>query len=95
MLVSEWLYGAIALLVGIHILTMLYAYRQGGTATGGTQAEPEPHPTPNNEPQRDGRVNCPHCGVPNHVGYRFCKQCVADLNERTPHRQSVEQSQPY
>ena len=95
MMVSEWLYGAIALLVGIHILTMLYAYRrQGGTATGGTQADAEPRPTPGNEASEDQRVNCPHCGAPNRMGYQFCKQCVADLTDSTPHRQPIEQHQP-
>ncbi len=63
MMVSEWLYGAIALLVGLHVLTMLYAYRHRGDPAGSTgQGGTEPrsgsatdeglHPT-----------TCPHCGV--------------------------------
>lgn len=36
MMVSEWLYAAIALLVGLHVLTMLYAYRHRGDPTGVT-----------------------------------------------------------
>ncbi len=42
-MVSEWLYGAIALLVGLHVLTMLYAYRHRGDPAGATgQGDTEP-----------------------------------------------------
>jgi hypothetical protein len=93
MLVSEWLYGAIALLVGIHILTMLYAYRRNSDPAGASmQAEPPP---PVNEAHDEARVTCPHCGVTNRSGYRFCKQCVSDLSTRTTQRPQVEQGQPH
>lgn len=96
MLVSEWLYGAIALLVGIHILTMLYAYRRrGGTSAGGMQTEAEPRSVTSSETHEPTQVNCPHCGVPNKRGYRFCRQCIADLDDKTPHRTPVEQQQAY
>jgi len=79
---SEWLYGAIALLVGLHVLTMLYAYRSRGepaTATQGAEAEPS-YDGGSDDP---GAVVCPHCGASNDREFQFCKHCVADLDGGT------------
>ncbi|GGO00128.1 MULTISPECIES: DUF7577 domain-containing protein [Haloarcula] len=95
MMGSEWLYGAIALLVGLHVLTMLYAYRrQSDPASGATQSDPETTPP---APSDDAveTIDCAHCGATNERGYQFCRECVADLSSGAPQRQSVEHSQPY
>ncbi|MFC6975362.1 zinc ribbon domain-containing protein [Halomicroarcula sp. GCM10025709] len=93
MMGTEWLYGAIALLVGIHVLTMLYAYRsRDEVATAATQSEAEP-----DRPLEasDERVNCPQCGTTNDPSYRFCRTCVADLSKRPPRRQPTGGSHPH
>jgi hypothetical protein len=77
MLGSEWLYGAIALLVGVHVLTLLYTYRRQGEPTGGT-SEAE-HASESGAPERE-LVSCAQCGTRNESGYQFCRECVADLS---------------
>jgi len=79
MLGSEWLYGAIALLVGVHVLTLLYAYRRQGEPTTGTaDGEAETVPTPSGETGPEA-VCCGHCGAINEGGYQFCRECASDL----------------
>lgn len=95
MMVSEWLYGAIALLVGLHVLTMLYAYRhRGDPAAVSGQADADPR---RGNATDDGTtaVTCPHCGAENRQDYQFCRQCVADLSSGRPQRQPTDRSQPY
>ncbi|MFC7027319.1 zinc ribbon domain-containing protein [Halomicroarcula sp. GCM10025324] len=92
-MVSEWLYGAIALLVGVHVLTMLYAYWRNSDVAD-TAAQAEPRPTTSDDHSTE-RVTCPHCGVPNQSGYRFCRQCVSNLDSKTAARPQVEQGQPH
>jgi hypothetical protein len=81
MLGSEWLYGAIALLVGVHVLTLLYAYRrQGepaptGDAEGAADAE-----TAAADDEDGGAVYCANCGATNDGGYKYCRACVTDLS---------------
>lgn len=95
MMGTEWLYGAIALLVGLHILTMLYAYRRrGDPATAGRQSDSEHAPSVHPDEKADV-VSCQHCGARNQPGYQFCKQCVADLSSGGPPRQMPEKGQPY
>ncbi|WP_135305369.1 DUF7577 domain-containing protein [Haloarcula amylovorans] len=98
MIGSEWLYGAIALLVGLHVLTMLYAYRrQSDAAAGATQADAETRPAVGSDEEEEagGTVNCAHCGAVNQRGYQFCRECVADLSSSAPRRQSPDRTQPY
>jgi len=95
MMGSEWLYAAIALLVGLHVLTMLYAYRsQGEPAASATQQETEPTPAPSDS-ESDERVRCQHCGANNERDYRFCKRCVADLSGSASQQRPVDRGQPY
>ncbi|MDS0260780.1 zinc ribbon domain-containing protein [Haloarcula sp. S1CR25-12] len=95
MLGSEWLYGAIALLVGVHILTMLYAYRRQGEPTSGA-AQSDPEATmPVTSDEEAGTVTCAHCGARNQQGYQFCRECIADMSSGTPHRPSQERPNGY
>jgi ribosomal protein L40E len=88
MLGSEWLYGAIGLLVGVHILTMLYAYRQQGEPASAT-AQSDPGATqPATNDEQTGGVTCAHCGARNEEGYQFCRECIADMSSGTPQRPS-------
>lgn len=94
MLGSEWLYGAIGLLVGLHVLMMLYAYRkQGEPTSGATQLEPEPSPSVSDEGA--GTVRCTHCGATNDRRYQFCRKCVADLSSGTARQQPDGQENAY
>jgi uncharacterized paraquat-inducible protein A len=95
MMGSEWLYAAIALLVGLHVLTMLYAYRsQGEPAAAITQQDSETPPSPSDS-ENDESVHCPHCGEMNERDYRFCKRCVADLSGSASQQRPVDRGQPY
>jgi len=95
MLGSEWLYGAIALLVGVHVVTLLYAYRkQGEPASGAAQSETEPTTSATSD-DGDGTVSCPHCGARNEFGYQFCRQCVADLSSGSTQDTTRSRSQTY
>ena len=95
MSVNEWLYGGIALLVGLHVLTLLYAYRRrGDPAAAGAESDADARPQTTDSTDEEA-VSCPHCGARNEAGYQFCAQCVADLSSMTPHTYQAEQGQPY
>jgi len=94
MLGSEWLYGAIALLVGVHVVTLLYAYqKQGEPTSGAAQSESETGTSAGSDDV--GIVCCPHCGARNEQDYQFCRPCTADLTSGSPQRQPTDRSQPY
>jgi hypothetical protein len=82
MLGSEWLYGAIALLVGVHVLTLLYAYRRQGdpTATGDAEGTVDAERTSAGSDDGPDVVQCANCGTRNDNGYKFCRECVGDLS---------------
>lgn len=83
MLGGQWLYGVIAVVIGLHVLTLLYAYRRHGNPTSvSTQADTESSPSTNTETMTDA-IACVHCGEMNDPDYRFCRGCVADLAGRT------------
>lgn len=87
MLGSEWLYGVIALLVGVHVLTLLYAYRRQGEPTAGhTQADTERSMPGTSDDDGDELVSCGHCGAHNENGYQYCRECAADLTTGSSHR---------
>ncbi|MBV0902503.1 DUF7577 domain-containing protein [Haloarcula salina] len=95
MMVSEWLYGAIALLVGLHVLTMLYAYRHRGDPAG-TSASSDGEARRGTATDDDTEaISCPHCGASNELDYQFCRQCVADLTSGSPQNRPTDRSQPY
>jgi len=97
MLGSEWLYGAIALLVGVHVLTMLYAYRRQGEPTPGTTSDAEGAVDAETAGSDDGPelVHCPHCGAGNEGGYQFCRECTADLSTGSGYRHASQRSESY
>ena len=92
MLGSEWLYGAIALLVGVHVLTILYAYRRRGEpAAGAEQSDPETSLSSGGDGDERDVVSCAHCGAVNEHGYQFCRECVADLSAGSQQRHTRQQ----
>ena len=94
MLGSEWLYGAIALLVGVHVVTLLYAYQKQGEPTSGTaQSESETGTSAGSDDV--GIVCCPQCEATNEHGYQFCRECVADLSGGSTRDISRGQSKTY
>lgn len=95
MMVSEWVYGAIALLVGLHVLTMLYAYRHRGDPAGASAGSDTETPRGNATDDSPKSISCPNCGTRNNRDYQFCRQCVTDLTTDHPQRQPTDRSQPY
>lgn len=91
MLGSEWLYGAIALLVGVHVLTILYAYRRQGEPAGAEQSDPEASTSSGSDGDEREVVSCGHCGAINEHGYQFCRECVADLSAGSQQRHTRQQ----
>lgn len=56
--------------------------RIGGTPTSSTPPAPSAPPDPPAGPAGDpatGDVTCPHCGITQDTGHRFCEVCGADL----------------
>jgi hypothetical protein len=68
---EHWVYGAIGLLLVLHVIAVVRAYRKG-QASGRAQASTE------NQTAGQG-IECPDCGVVNGQRYRFCRQCVSEL----------------
>lgn len=68
-----WVLWSLAFVTVVHGLVLLYAYRhreelQGFDAT----TDPEAY-------RHEDGIECPDCGVRNEPGYRFCRDCVAEL----------------
>lgn len=81
---NEWVYVAIAALLGAHAVMLVYAYRSQGSETslsrfseGPDRSEPA-SPT-NDESSDEGYCRCPNCGAENDTTYRFCRECIAEL----------------
>ena len=88
---NEWVYVAIAGLLGAHLVTLLYAYRSedsGTTLDSGSTEVPEQ--------VEEGVCRCPECGAKNDSAYRFCKECVTELPATQLHLEHPSrQQQPY
>jgi len=64
-----WMYGLIGLLLGLHIVALVRAYRR---STKTAANPPDEAVTPQG-------IECTNCGVVNGDGYRYCRQCVSEL----------------
>jgi hypothetical protein len=65
-----WVFGAIAVLVLLHGIVLLYAYRRGQVPEGDSRADARTDAT---------SVECLSCGALNERDYRFCRRCVCEL----------------
>lgn len=78
MLESEWLYASLAIVLGAHLVTLAYVAlsrgREAATRADGTAEEA----------QEDVLLQCTECGATNDPGYRFCRNCVAELPGAAP-----------
>jgi hypothetical protein len=79
---GQWLYGVIAIVIALHVVTLLYAFHRDRKPTG-TLGQPDTKSSPSvsTETATD-TVACAHCGEMNAPSYRFCRGCVADLSGR-------------
>lgn len=68
---GDWVFAGITVLVLLHGMALLYAYRRARTS-GGAAVDDEASVT------EDG-VECPSCGAHNETGFRYCRQCVSEL----------------
>lgn len=69
---GEWVFGAITVLVLLHGMTLLYAFRRWTDAGAQEVFDGEASVT------EDG-VECPSCGTDNGTGFRYCRNCVSEL----------------
>lgn len=70
---GEWVYGAIAGLVAVHLVMVWYAYRRRRRVGAVTDQSGEAgHGT-------DDTIECHQCGEHNRPEYRYCQQCVSKL----------------
>lgn len=68
---GHWVYGAIGLLVALHLVALVRADRKG------TESERAERGSEGDTSSQG--AECPDCGVVNDERYRFCKQCVSEL----------------
>lgn len=89
MLESEWLYASLAIVLGAHLVTLAYVALSRGReaaarADGAAEASDE-----------EDLQRCTECGATNDPGYRFCRNCVAELPAAAPAGTSMgRRSQP-
>jgi len=77
---GNWLFVALGLLFGAYLATLAYLLRQGatrepsaaGTGGGATATDGE-------ESVTEDAVYCPNCSTENERGYKFCRECLAEL----------------
>jgi len=70
---EHWIYGAIGVLLVLHVVALVRAYRNG-------QVEAETSWRPETEVSVDeDSIECPDCGTHNEKRYRYCRQCVDKL----------------
>ena len=73
----------------------LGAYRRQGEPTSGAAQSDSGATVPANSEEEAGVVACAHCGTRNQQGYKFCRECIADVSSGTPQRASREQPNGY
>lgn len=92
--VDTWVYAAFGVLLGLHLVTLVYAYRARGTLPW--QIEGTESATAENDGVDEDVCYCDECGAENEVGYRFCRNCVSELPTASPRpRKPRGREQPY
>jgi len=76
-MVQPWVVALVAIAIGQLAATVLLYHWLGD----GTSESSEPVAAPEAIPgdATDGVVVCPRCGTPNAPGFRFCRDCIAEL----------------
>lgn len=75
---DAWLYAAVAVVLGGHLLALAYL---------AMARETPPWASAESTGESGGAVGvcaCPECGTENDADYRFCRQCVAELPRSAP-----------
>lgn len=80
---EPWLYG-IGFVIGILYLVVLAWVHRCRRSTSSVGIE-HPESVAAEPPADGGAVICPDCGNENDDGYRFCRNCVAELPGGTVH----------
>lgn len=74
----SWVYGYAALFGLVHAVVLYYLYR--ATRTGSIEGRPRPADDDSLAAADDRTVVCDNCGAENELGYRYCRNCVAELS---------------
>lgn len=75
---SETVTLTVATLLGAQLVVLAFAYRHSRAMTAAGESAIE-----GAADAGDGMVSCPECGTENERGYRYCRNCVAELPART------------
>ncbi len=65
---EHWVYAAIGLLLVLHVVVLVRAYRKAGEGSRQREEYRTPH-----------GIECPNCGSANGEEYRYCRRCVTEL----------------
>lgn len=77
-MLETWALEIVAAFAAVQLLALAYFYYRGltGTTNGDSQGLAPAAP---DDGDRDA-VQCSECGAENDPGYRYCRDCVADLS---------------
>lgn len=82
---EQWLSVSMLLLVATNLATLVYALRARNEASSGNHGAAAGESGAASRPPSaagdadDGTVTCTECGTSNERGYRYCRNCTAEL----------------
>lgn len=79
MTANPWVDAAVAILLGVHLVVLLYAATVRARGSWSAADSVNLASDEGESRDEDGVCRCPECGAENEAEYRFCRSCVAEL----------------